>query len=907
MHLSNIEGQDTRGVCVYVSNKCKSIQLHKNKNYNDAVWVNISGDKSKEKVLFGCIYRSGTPTTAAKYDEEFNKMLIEMSNLPNYTFKYCFGDFNYNKIQWTPDPIPPNENAVDTAELKFVECIRDTYMYQHISKPTRYREGNRPTIDDLIFSSEANSVTSVTHLSSLGKSDHEAIQCKINIKPVTRKNTKATYCYDRGDYEKMRNMLNIDWNQSLSSLSTQEAMDKVEKLYKDAMEKCIPKKTTPSSSHRKKPLWMNKTALKKCRKKHSAWIRYLNTKSGEDYANYIQERNKANKEVRKSRREYEKKLAAECKKNSKCVWSYIRNQRKSGNAMPDLKRKDGTYTTNDKEAADALNEQYFDTFTAEDINSIPHIDPKPLLTSQLKDFNVNIERVLKVVRGLKINKSPGIDGFHPRVIKELDTIIADPITIIYMKSIEESVVPSQWKDAEITPIFKKAERHLPQNYRPVSLTSVICKMLEKLVVEDIVNHVKMNHLNCKQQHGFTTCKCTSTNLLEVLNVITEAQMHGIPVDILFLDYQKAFDTVPHQRLLKQIESFGISDKALKWIQSFLNNRRQRVRVNNETSEWKPVLSGIPQGSILGPILFTLYVNDIPDKLKSIIAMYADDTKLLSTITSDNPKNDLSVDLETLEEWANMFQMKFHPDKCHVMHIGANNPRVDYTMSKENTRHTLEKVSVEKDLGILIDDKLKFSDHINTKVNKANQILGCLKHTFKHITKDILKLLYTSLIRPHLEYGSCVWNPHLKKDQDAIERIQRRATKLVPELRNLSYSERLKALNLPTLKFRRERADLIETYNILTGKHEINKHCRCSHCPNKEMFQQSLATTTRGHSMKLQSQKVSGIRYHFLADRVVNNWNKLPEAAVSQPTLQKFKTEIHKQWSDTDYYQYNFSY
>ena len=153
----------------------------------------------------------------------------------------------------------------------------------------------------------------------------------------------------------------------------------------------------------------------------------------------------------------------------------------------------------------------------------------------------------------------------------------------------------------------------------------------------------------------------------------------------------------------------------------------------------------------------------------------------------------------------------------------------------------------------------------------------------------------------------MWNPHLKKDQDAIERIQRRATKLVPELRNLSYSERLKALNLPTLKFRRERADLIETYNILTGKHEINKHCRCSHCPNKEMFQQSLATNTRGHSMKLQSQKVSGIRYHFLADRVVNNWNKLPEAAVSQPTLQKFKTEIHKQWSDTDYYQYNFSY
>ena len=909
LHLSNLEETDTRGVCIYVSNKYKSIQLKSNHNYNDAVWVSIYGDNDQQKILLGGVYRSGTPATAAKYDNELNEMLVKMSNMQGHTHTYCFGDFNYNKIQWTPEPIAPQERAEDTQEQKFIECIRDTYLYQHISQPTRYREGNRPTIDDLVFSSEANSLTSIAHLSSLGKSDHEAITCKILVKPISATCTKSSYSYDKGNYERMRAMLDINWNDLLNNLSTQEAMDKVETLYKEAAERCIPKNLQSQSTNRKKPLWLNKNAMRRCRKKHSAWIRYLNTKTGESYRQYLSERNAANKEVRKSRREFERKLAKECKGGAKGVWSYIKKQRKSGNAMPDLKRKDGTYTTNDQEAAETLNEQYFDTFTKEDMTNIPDIEPKPLLTEPLKDININRERVQKVIRNLKVNKSPGIDGFHPRVLKELEEVISLPITIIYKKSIEESILPSQWKEAEITPIFKKDERHLPKNYRPVSLTSIICKLLEKLVIEDMINHIKSNLLNCKEQHGFTPHKSTTTNLLEALNVITEAQMHGIPVDILFLDYQKAFDTVPHRRLLKQIESFGITDKALKWIESFLSNRKQRVRVNNCTSSWKPVISGIPQGSILGPILFTLFVNDIPSLLQSIIALYADDTKLFSAILSDDPDNDLVKDLKILEDWSKKFQMKFHPDKCHVMHIGANNPKIDYTMSKGNAQHTLEKVQTEKDLGIHLDDRLKFSEHINTKINKANQILGCLRHTFKHMTKDVFNLLYKSMVRPHLEYGSCIWSPHLKKDIDAIERVQRRATRLVPEIRNLSYNDRLRALKLPTLKFRRERADIIETYNILTEKHIVNTDCRCSLCPGKKMFMKSLAANTRGHSMKLQAQKVYGIRYHFLADRVVNKWNSLSESTVTQPTLQKFKTELHKQWdNDTDiYYEFKFTY
>ena len=908
LHLSNLDAIDTRGACIYVSNKYKSVKIKGNHNYNDAAWVSIYGDNHKQRILVGCVYRSGTPTTAAKYDEHFNNMIINMSNMPSFTQKYCFGDFNYNKIQWTPQPIPPSNSAEDSPEVKFVECVRDAFLYQHIYEPTRYRDGQRPTIDDLLFSTEQNSVSKINHQSPLGKSDHEAITCEIQVKPLTHKSNKISYAYDKGRYNQLREMLNIDWNTELQELSTQEAMNRFETLYKEAVDQCIPKNEF-SPKRKNKPIWLNQSALRKCRKKHSAWIRYLNTKNGDNYANYIQERNAANKEVRKSRKEFEKKLAKECKANAKGVWKYIKKQRKSGNAMPDLKKKDGSYTTNDQEAAEALNQQYYDTFTKEDLANLPDIETKPLLTEPLRGFDISRERVLKVIKQLKINKSPGIDGIHPRVLKELEEVISNPTTLIYQKSVNSSQLPKQWKDAEITPIFKKENRSLPKNYRPVSLTSIICKILEKMIVEDIINHINANQLNCEEQHGFTPHKSTTTNLLETLNVIVEAQMHGIPVDLLFLDYQKAFDTVPHHRLLLQLKSFGIEDQALEWIRQFLKDRRQRVRVNDSISSWKPVESGIPQGSILGPILFILYVNDIPSQLKSIIAMYADDTKLYSAILSDNPNNTLISDLKIMEQWSQRFQMKFHPEKCHVMHIGAKNPRQEYTMTKDNEQYTLESVSLEKDLGVLLDDKLTFTEHINTKINKANQILGCIRHTFKHMNKEIFLLLYKSLVRPHLEYGSCIWSPHLKRDIDAIEKVQRRATRMLPDIRHLSYTERLRELKLPTLKFRRERSDIIETYNILTKKHLVNLDCRCHLCPEKQMFQKSLSTNNRGNTMTLRPQRDVGNRFHFLARRVLNTWNSLPENTVTQPTVQKFKTELHRHWDHNTevYYTHRFSY
>ena len=226
---------------------------------------------------------------------------------------------------------------------------------------------------------------------------------------------------------------------------------------------------------------------------------------------------------------------------------------------------------------------------------------------------------------------------------------------------------------------------------------------------------------------------------------------------------------------------------------------------------------------------------------------------------------------------------------------------------DGTYHTLEETEVEKDLGVQIDSKLKFSQHIQTKTNKANRVLGCLKHTFKYMNKDIFLMLYKSLVRPHLEYASCIWSPQLKRDQDAIERIQRRATKLVPERKNLPYSSRLQQLDLPPLMHRRRRADMLETYHIMNKQHSINTHCHCSVCPNKEMLQLSTNTHTRGHKCKLQTELATGARRSFFARRITADWNKLNESTVTAKNINSFKSLLENDWSSIYQFTYTFSY
>ena len=303
------------------------------------------------------------------------------------------------------------------------------------------------------------------------------------------------------------------------------------------------------------------------------------------------------------------------------------------------------------------------------------------------------------------------------------------------------------------------------------------------------------------------------------------------------------------------------------------------------SNWAGVLSGVPQGSVLGPILFVCYINDLPQEISSFLYMYADDTKMFRESSEEVDRNELQKDLDKLSEWATEWQLKFNVEKCKVMYLGGSrNKKGEYCMSQpENNKViTLQETTLEKDLGIWLSNDLKSHDHVVHAVNKANQILGLIRRTFSYFDCQLVKQLFVSLVRPHLEYGNVVWNPYLRKDIEMIERVQHRATRLVPGFAKLPYEERLRRLELTSLEDRRLRGDVIEAFKYMHKIYNVDESEMLPRHTQEGMM-------TRGHSLKLLKRSCnSQVRANFFGLRVVNKWNLLPENVVASSSVNCFK-------------------
>src|SRR6266568_4819827 len=294
----------------------------------------------------------------------------------------------------------------------------------------------------------------------------------------------------------------------------------------------------------------------------------------------------------------------------------------------------------------------------------------------------------------------------------------------FTSSLEFGVVPADWKDAGITPLFKKGKKSDPQNYRPISLTSLVCKVLESLIKDSILSHLNKFSLIRSSQHGFTKNRSCLTNLLEFMEEVTSTLDSRKPVDIIYLDFAKAFDKVPYQRLLKKLYAHGIGGKTLLWIQSWLTGRRQKVGLNREFSDWCDVLSGVPQGSVLGPLLFLIYINDIDEYIVSKLGKFADDTKLCRGISNNNDADILRSDLNQIYQWSLDWQMLFNVDKCTVIHMGYNNNEYVYNLGNNVIRSS----TTERDLGVIIDRTGKSTEQCILAAKKANIVLGMIKIT-----------------------------------------------------------------------------------------------------------------------------------------------------------------------------------
>ena len=385
--------------------------------------------------------------------------------------------------------------------------------------------------------------------------------------------------------------------------------------------------------------------------------------------------------------------------------------------------------------------------------------------------------------------------------------------------------------------------------------------------------------------------------MKVLDKWTEILDSGGYVDIVYCDYMKAFDTVPHGRLATVMEHYGIVDPILTWVKSFLSDRKQRVLVNGQASSWHDVISGIPQGSVLGPVLFVIYINTLVDVVSdSEVAMFADDTKMFKGIYNENDKCLLQQDLNNIHDWSLHSLMRYHPEKTSAMQISTRNkclPEPEYYMNNKRLNVSYE----EKYLGVIIDSKLTFDKHISAKINKANSVMGIIRRTMEYMDEEIFRLLYTAMVRPHLEYANPVWCPFLKKHINAIENVQRRATRLVPGLAELSYPERLRRLRLPTLSYRRYRGDMIEVFKITHGLYD--RDVVKGFLPVRDKSDDA-NVLTRGHKYTLYKRHSNlNLRKFNFTYRVTDQWNCLPDHVVKCKTVRAFEAKLDSIWRDTD--------
>lgn len=589
------------------------------------------------------------------------------------------------------------------------------------------------------------------------------------------------------------------------------------------------------------------------------------------------------KEIKRAIRSYEQKLAND-KKNPKRLFAYVNKKQSVRLSIHAIKDANNEIQTDRKRIANILNQQFASVFAKEDrIGDLPNLTPTRL-DSDLTDIHVNSRMVIEKLEKLDGFKSMGFDKVSPYVLKKCSTSVAIPLMLVFRKSLAEGCVPNVWKLANVTPLHKKGSKLDKENYRPVSLTSVPCKILESIIRDKIMDHLKRNNIINEHQHGFVPRKACVTNLLETTDFITRNISQKCPIDIVFLDFAKAFDKVPHRRLLLKLENLGIKGSVLNWLRSFLTGRKQRVVLGDDESEWSDVLSGVPQGSVLAPILFIIFINDLPRSLKNPCKLYADDCKILAKITSEDDIRKLQADIHAATEWCQTWLMQLNVNKCKVMHFGRRNPMRSYTMLNTTNSETLnlETTNRERDLGIIITSDLKWNCQVASAASKANSTLGVLRNTFVSRESLLWKKLYTTYVRPHLEFAVSVWNPYRKADISTLEKVQRRATKVISGIRGMSYVNRCKTLGLTSLETRRHRGDLIQMFKIARSFEQVN------------WYQQPLSIEAlRGKRSQMRREIVKSCdkRHYFFTNRIAKSWNELPQDVVESETVNEFKNRL----------------
>jgi len=773
----------------------------------------LPGDNSavfNQYVTFKIFIAKVTTTICLVYRPPNSTDMDGLANLiknapPN---SILIGDFNLPGIDW--------ETGTATGRAReILEAAEERFFEQLVDFPT-HTKGN--TLD-LVLTNSSEMVCNISPEGRLGKSDHEMLLIELLGSQTPTQCPMQKPDWNKANWDAMRYDLgSCDWYQLLNNLNTEAAWAEVRSALEDVTNRYVPPKRQRPPN---RPIWMTKEISSAMARKRRLW-----RKNGQN-DEYREAEKKVRNLIRNAKRNFEKKLA-KSNGNSKPFYSYLKNKTQSRSGIGPLLGENNILSTDSKEMADILNKYFSSVFSADDSQGAPQ-DVEQHEAPQLDNIQIRVSDTRKLIRDLKTAGSPGPDKITARLLQQVAWEIAPALTIVFRKSLASGDVPADWRLANVTPIFKKGKKADPGNYRPVSLTSICGKLMEAHLKREITNHLKIHRLLRSSQHGFLKGKSCTTNLLHFLDVLTKAADEGKNMDVIFLDFSKAFDKVPHRKLIQKLEGHRIGGKVSRWIRNWLRGRTQRVVINGESSEPQEVKSGVPQGSLLGPVLFSVYLNDIDliVELITLLIKFADDTKLAHEIRNEEDRKLLQQCLDELMAWAARWGMAFNTAKCKVMHVGRHNPQFDYKMGD----HTLEKTTVERDIGVLVNSNLKPADQCAKAATTANAVLG-------QISGD------------------------------------------------KNYHERLSELGMTTLQARREETDMVEVFKILTGISDVDPQTWFTmNAPAEGGRVTRLAADPL--NVKLAPARLE-LRKNFFSVRTCEKWNNLPSAVKSSKNVKQFK-------------------
>ena len=570
-------------------------------------------------------------------------------------------------------------------------------------------------------------------------------------------------------------------------------------------------------------------------------------------------------------------------------YKYVNSQRVCREGVAPLMDAHGDLAVTAAQKAEALNGQFSSVFTMDDGN-LPDFAQRSRVN--LSDINLSAERVRKFVCMLpnKFSRSP--DGIPSAVLKVLSYELCTPLYILFKMSIDSGTCPLQWKNADITPIYKKGDASQVSNYRPISILPAMCRLFERILADDINFHLYHNRLITDAQYGFVKGRSTELQLLNCSKMWINAIDSNKFVDTVYIDFSKAFDTVSHRKLLHKLTNYGITGNILQWFSSFLCDRKQRVKIGDVYSSYASVSSGVPQGSCTVPLLFILYANDLPDSHQgndTMVCLFADDTKLSRVLSTIGDRFELQEGLNDFMNWAEQWQLRVAEHKCLVLSHG-NCVAPGYYIKDVN----LDNVDYHKDLGVIVDNHCLFKQHVSYICKKAYCSTNVLFRCFHTANTAALIRGYKSFIRPVLEYCSTVWNPYIHARHfigmtDQLENVQRYFTRRVYYSCKLEYKhdypERLLHLKLESLELRRLYNDIIMVYKIVHKLTSLNDDVLLSYHNANYNYH----VVTRGHTLKLKKHafRLDVARNNF-CNRVVSLWNGLPEHVVTAASHTLFK-------------------